>query len=225
MSTLMPQAWAQVTAGLHADGWSVTSDDEAPTFTREAHGELRYQLQVSLTERRAGLSMLPSVGVEHQTEARLFSRFLGLAEEAEAGVCMVGRTLPDLLPTREDPPPPYGRWLGRDRATLDEAVAQVRDDIRRHAMPFLASFRTMQDVIRSASGETSRQQNDEAHLAIAWALEGQTDEALTALDRFAGQARTQPPFVAEQSWAFVRRFINHFDVSQRSTLARPSLIR
>lgn len=209
MREVVDRVVGRLDAELAPGGWrrgGPDDDDEYVAYVREHGDGLTFELGVDLTPADWGLSLNPSLGVRHAEVDRLARQFYGLP----AGACAVGVGLADLLHRAgRGGDGPLPRWIVRSPAEADAAADRVRADLVEYGGPFLARFATLDDVI-AALAAAPRSQQDNGHLAIAYALRGRTTEALATMRDFAAEAARQPPFVAEQSDRFIREFHAHF---------------
>jgi hypothetical protein len=196
---LAPIGWAR------AEPWD---DAEYVTYARRPNDEISFELGLDVEPRDwGGLSLLPRVGVRHAEVARLTAHILG----QPSGSWMTGAALLDLVPDAAGT-----RWMTdfADGVRGEQAAAdQVAADLRAYGDPYLAGRATLADVIARLATDSSRNQLDDMHLAVAHMLSGDKSAARQALAAFETKAVDKPVLARSLSDTFLDGFRDHFNLA------------
>jgi hypothetical protein len=141
----------------------------------------------------------------------LVTQFKTGLPQAGAGVASVGCGLSDLLHQAGYETAPLSRWSVHDPDDSDAVVRRLGDDIDAYALPFFRSLTTLDGVIARLE-QQNRHQAADGHLAVARALSGRVADAVDVLVEYARVAQGQTGLMADQSWRFVRSFVEYFSV-------------
>ena len=98
-----------------------------------------------------------------------------------------GRSLIDLLP-HISPTDMADRWLVRSEADADSVTHKAAGDLDSYGLPFLRSFRNLDDVISYLENED---QMLSVHLAVACGIAGRQAQAEDALRDYANASQDQ----------------------------------
>lgn len=194
---LSPLGWAP------AEPWD---DDEYVTYARRVDDQISYELGLDVEPRDWGFSLNPMIGVRHAQVAQLEARFLGVP----MGACVTAAMLRDLVPDAGT------RWMAEfaDGAAEEAAVAErLVADLRDYGEPFLRARATLAAVIDRVGADDRRTQLDDAHLAIASALSGDSVAARRAIAGFEAKAVEKPMLARSQADRFLTAFREHFNLT------------
>ncbi|MEV4769344.1 hypothetical protein [Micromonospora humida] len=189
-------------------GWRPVLDDEEEdyvSFVKRREGGLFSQVAVSFTVHDPGVSLNPSVGVGHEAASRLAASFYGLP----AGACAVGASLVELFEAEGREGGLLPRWM----VVSDDEVAATVDllilDLERFGFPFMEGFLSLPDIVRHLES-VGHSNFDLGNLAISYAETGNVSDGEMTVEKMAVNAKSEPPFVAEQTLRFVASFRKHY---------------
>ena len=151
------------------------------------------------------------LGVRLSDAVELKGRFLGLPKSSSRHASTLGTGLRDLLPVEDKKS--LLRWCVTEKHTVDQVAATVFDDFVRYGPPFFSFFKSEDSLINFLDGR-NRSQDENGTLAILNALAHRDAEAVVALADYARVAETQSPPISDQSWKFVRAFVEHFGLGK-----------
>ena len=191
-------------------GWQragqATDEPGLASFDREEVQDVAYQLDVLWDAVFGGIKFTLLLGVRHLEVSALVSRFMGYAETGRTAT--FGRSLIDLLP-HISPIDVADRWLVRSEADVDSVTQRAAGDLDGYGLPFLRSFRNLDDVISYLENE-DRYQMLSAHLAVACGIAGRQAQAEDALRDYANASQDQGGSMLRQSQDFLSNFVQHF---------------
>lgn len=157
-----------------------------------------------------GVCVSPWVGVQHDTVNELHDRFLGRAPGRST---TLGRSVADLAP--RDGYSPHTRWRYTAERPAGDVAQVVADDIDRYGIPEMLPLLSLDGLIEHLSAGPLHQQSA-GLLATACGVAGRPERARAALEAYATEAAGQRGPLADQSWRFVRAFVEHFQLDPAS---------
>jgi hypothetical protein len=166
----------------------------------------------SLDRRTGFVNFFPALGVRYPEAVDLEGSFLGLSGTAAKQTASTGRALRDMLPPGERG---WTRYLLRSEEQADSVASLIFEDFTNYGLSYYEPFDSVASLIsymRESSKASDRKQDVTRKLAIMDALMGDTTEALASLGSFVVEARMQSGSIAEQSWRFVRSFVDYFGI-------------
>ena len=195
---------------LQDTGWLAGEqlDDESGVvaFARQEVEDVVYQLDLLRDVKVDSINFSVILGVRHVELSVLVSRLLGRAGVGRAAT--FGRSLIDLLP-HISPADLANRWRVRSEVNLEVVVEKAIGDLETFGMPFLRSFRNLEDIILYLETER-RYQMMSGQLAVACGLAGRRSEAEDALREYVNAAQNQRGAMLQQSQNFLSNFTDHF---------------
>jgi hypothetical protein len=187
------------------EGWSLARGT-ASRFDAPGPGGLVLQVYPQMDLVDGGVVMIPILSVANTEVASLLGTFKGLPDYSAA---IYGRGLTDVLRDSGLRVSPYERWFIADAGTIESALGTFRMDVSEYGTPFFRRFAGLEDVIAQLKAKP-RDRTASEILAVACAVAGRFDEALSVLAQYEDAAASQPPLIAARSWAFARAFRDHF---------------
>ncbi|MFI6299452.1 hypothetical protein ACIBEJ_48215 [Nonomuraea sp. NPDC050790] len=192
----------------------MADEDDQPVFVRQGTLEIEQQVALQIAVRSYGVALAPVLGVRHKEVDRLSAELHNLPFDDGVGVCLIGKDLHYLMAQHgEQDVEPYAGWLvenDMDAATVADEIARAIDECGDR---FFQPLGELDSIIENLA-RTKCDQFQLAHLAIATHVSGRLDDAVGYLEEFAARAALEPPFVATQSWGFVRSFVDRFNVDE-----------
>jgi len=203
--TLEERAWERLVSVMLQEGWGLARSS-ARHFDKSGPDGLVFQVYPRLDSVDGGLVMIPAVSVANAEVARLLGAFKDLRDYSAA---LYGRGLTDVLRDRGLHVSPYERWFIADDEAIESVLATLDSDVSEYGMPFFRRFGSLEDVIAQIKTKPRDKTANET-LAVACAVTGRRDEALSLLAQYEDAAASQPPLIAARSLAFARAFRDHF---------------
>ncbi|WP_433335005.1 hypothetical protein [Spirillospora sp. CA-294931] len=169
----------------------------------------QFFINISFNREANSVAVLPLLGIRHSETSDLRGKFLGRSPSSTKFTSTVGCDLLQFTPRDESTV--NERWTAFSIGDADRVGENIVEDFQRLGIPFLSSFGSLGDIRRFLNGR-NRSQNEEGTLAILAMLEGEREEALSALTRYAAFTQDQSPPLSTQSQGFIRSFVEHFEV-------------
>lgn len=210
LDALESSAAEAMVSRLQSAGWCrIDQTDDEPgiaAFDRQEVERVMYQLDLLWDAKLDGVDFSLILGVRHLELSALVSRFMGRAATARTAV--FGRSLIDLLP-HLSPIDLVNRWQVRVMADIELVAEKVAGELEGYGLPFLRSFRNLDDIISYLETE-KRYQMMSGQLAVACGIVERRAQAEDALREYADAARIQQGPILLQSQNFVSSFVKYF---------------
>ncbi|MGX7673135.1 hypothetical protein [Plantactinospora sp. DSM 117369] len=188
---------------LAPGGWRrhrFVPDDEVAFVREPVHGVV-FHFGVNLAG-RDGVSLSPSVGVEHAAAAELQRQLFDRMDT----VCQVGASMINLVHDAEPSKATPFRWWVASPEQVDEAVGQVVADLTAYGEPFLVGNQTLPKVIETLLGRP-KSQVEYGTLAVCLAVSGDLPEARAMLAKFGAIRQV---FAGDTAETFIHNFTERF---------------
>jgi hypothetical protein len=203
--TLAERAWERLVSLMVQQGWNLARGS-ARHFDAPGPGGLVFQVHPGMDSIDGGVVMIPALAIANAEVDRLVGAFKDLPDSSAA---MYGSDLSDVLSQRGLRVSPYERWFIAAGEAIEPVLTLLCSDVNEYGMPFFHRFGGLEDVIAQLEAKPRGKSANEI-LAMACAVIGRRDEALSVLAQYEDAAARQPPVIAAQSRAFARAFRDHF---------------
>lgn len=203
--TLAQRAWERLVSLMRQQGWNLARGS-ARHFDAPGPGGLVFQVYAGMDSVDGGVVMIPALAIANAEVDSILGTFKNLPGSSAT---VYGSGLSDVLFQGGLRVSPYERWFIADGEAIEPVLATLCSDVNEYGMPFFRRFRGLEDVIAQLEAKPRDRLANEI-LAVAYAVIGRRDEALSTLAQYEDAAVRQPPVIAAQSGAFARAFRNHF---------------